>query len=108
MAKLYFTLTGTRHYFGDEFLQPGMEVFLKKEPENPYDSEAIQVRVPGLGTIGYVANSPHTVLGESFSAGRLYDRIGDNAAGTVVYRLPKGVLCRVSRKSVIYPPPGEK
>ena len=43
--------------------------------------------------IGYVANSPYTVIGESMSAGRIYDKIGDEAAGTVLYVLPKGVLC---------------
>lgn len=34
-----------------------------------------------------------TVVGESYSAGRLYDKIGDEATGTVLYVLPKGVLC---------------
>ena len=43
--------------------------------------EAIQVKAKGLGKIGYVANSPFTVKGESMSAGRLYDKIGDKAKG---------------------------
>lgn len=48
----------------------------------------------GITLIGYVAKSPYTVIGESFSAGRLYDRIGDTARGTVLYVLPKrGTLC---------------
>ena len=46
--------------------------YLKKEKDNEYDKEAISVNLPGLGKIGYVANSPYTVLGESYSAGRLY------------------------------------
>ena len=33
------------------------------------------MKMDGLGLIGYVANSPYTVLGESMSAGRLYDKI---------------------------------
>ncbi len=74
--KMYFTLTGTRYYQGHDFLKPGMKVKLIKEPENVYDSEAIRVELPGLGTIGHVANSVHTVIGESMSAGRLYDRKG--------------------------------
>lgn len=49
----------------------------------------------GFGLIGYVANSPYTVLGESMSAGRLYDKIGDEAIGIVKYKLPGGVLCEV-------------
>ena len=62
-----------------------MKVKLEKEPDNEYDKEAIQVKVKGLGKIGYVANSPFTVKGESMSAGRLYDKIGDKAKGKVVF-----------------------
>ena len=47
----------------------------------------------GLGHIGYVANSPYTVIGESWSAGRLYDKIGDMAKGKVFMVMEKGVLC---------------
>ena len=79
MANIYFTVSGTNHYHGQEFIEPGMKVMLEKEPENEYDSEAIKVVMPGIGQIGYVANSPYTVLGESMSAGRIYDKIGNTA-----------------------------
>ncbi len=69
MAKIYFTLTGTNHYFGSNFLEKGMSIILEKEPENEHDAEAIMVKVKGLGKIGYVANSPYTMIGESISAG---------------------------------------
>ena len=49
--------------------------------------------INGVGQIGYVANSPYTVVGESYSAGRLYDKIGDTAKGTVLYVVTKGVRC---------------
>ena len=71
MAKTYFTLAGTNHYFGAFFLKKGMRVELEKEPDNKYDKEAIRVNMEGLGKIGYVANSAYTVMGESMSAGRL-------------------------------------
>ena len=92
MEKIYFTITGTNHYFGNEFLKPDMKVRLIKEPDNDYDKEAIKVELEGLGIIGYVANSPYTVAGESYSAGRLYDKIGDISEGTVMYVLNGGVL----------------
>lgn len=76
MSKTYITLTGTQYYHGKDFLKPGMRVQLVKEPDNKYDKEAIVVRLEGLGDIGHVANSVHTVVDESISAGRLYDRIG--------------------------------
>ena len=91
--KIWFTLTGTNHYLGNGFLEKGMKVRLEKEPDNKCDREAIMVKVKGLGKVGYVANSPWTVLGESWSAGRLYDRIGDTAKGKVVLVTDKGVLC---------------
>ena len=72
MEELYFTIAGCSHYFGSDFMEKGMKVKLEKEPDNEYDKEAIQVKVKGLGKIGYVANSPFTVKGESMSAGRLY------------------------------------
>ena len=93
--KIWFTLTGTNHYLGDDFLEKGMKVRLEKEPDNKHDREAIMVMMKGLGHIGYVANSPWTVIGESWSAGRLYDKIGDTAKGKVVMVMDKGVLCRL-------------
>jgi hypothetical protein len=91
--KIYFTIAGTKHHYGQEFMEKDMKVRLKKEPDNECDAEAIKVMMEGLGHVGYVANSPYTVLGESYSAGRLYDKIGDTAEGTILYVLDKGVLC---------------
>jgi hypothetical protein len=72
-----------------------MKVRLEKEPDNEADKEAIKVSMPGVGQIGYVANSPYTVIGESWSAGRIYDRIGEKASGEVLFVLPGGVLCKL-------------
>lgn len=96
MEKIYFTIAGTKHHYGQEFFETGMTVRLVKEPENEFDKEAIKVEVEGLGLVGYVANSPYTVQGESMSAGRLYDRIADTAHGVVKYILPQGVLCELN------------
>jgi hypothetical protein len=56
----------------------------------------------GLGLVGYVANSPYTVQGESMSAGRIYDRIGDTAIGIVKYVLPQGILCELELEDAEY------
>ena len=95
MKKIYFTIAGTKHYYGQEFFEPNMEVKLVKDPENEVDKEAIRVELEGLGLVGYVANSHYTVQGESMSAGRLYDKIGDTATGIVKYVLPQGILCEL-------------
>jgi len=95
MSSCYITVTGLKHYHGSDFIEPKMTLKLTKEPDNEHDREAIRVDLKGLGKIGYVANSPYTVQGESFSAGRLYDRIGDTAEATVKLILPGGLLCKV-------------
>ena len=92
MEKIYFTIAGTFFYHGKDFFEKDMTVRLVKEPDNAYDKEAIKVELEGLGLVGYVANSPNTVIGESCSAGRLYDKISDTAEGTVLYNVDGGVL----------------
>ena len=67
------------------FLEKGMKLYLEKEPDNKYDKEAIMVKKEGLGLIGYVANSTYTVIGESMSAGRLYDKIGKESNSESCY-----------------------
>lgn len=98
MEKIYFTIAGMCFYHGKDFFEKDMKVKLVKEPDNPFDKEAILVKVDGLGDVGHVANSPYTVVGESYSAGRLYDKIGDTAEGTVLYNVEGGVLCTISIK----------
>ena len=105
--KIWFTLTGTNHYFGQEFLEKGMKIRLEKEPDNRHDREAIKVLLDGVGHIGYVANSPYTVIGESYSAGRLYDKIGDTAKGKVKLVTDRGVLCTLKQKKDDDPVPPE-
>lgn len=100
MKPIYFTITGTKHYFGSDFLKPGMKVKLQKDTQNEFDNEAIAVKMDGLGKIGYIANSSYTVLGESYSAGRLYDKINKKATGTILYVLDNGVLCRLNEFSL--------
>ena len=95
MEKKFFTITGTQYKYGLEIFEKGMQVNLEKDPENEFDREAIKVSVEGLGQVGWVANSIRTVRGESFSAGRLYDKIGDTAVGEVVFVLPDAVLAAI-------------
>lgn len=89
------TITGTCHYHGQEFITPGMKIRLVKDPDNEYDREAIRAELKGLGKIGYVANSPYTVIGESKSAGRMYDLMKKKAKGKVLLVTAKGALCEL-------------
>ena len=70
MGKVYITITGMKHYFGQDFLKPGMKIELIKEPDNEYDKEAIRAEIKGIGKIGYVANSPYTVFWRKYECGK--------------------------------------
>lgn len=63
MEELYFTIAGCSHYFGSDFMEKGMKVKLEKEPDNEYDKEAIQVKIKGLGKVGYVASLRYNQYG---------------------------------------------
>ena len=100
MADIYITIAGADFRYGSDFLEKGMTVKLIKEPDNQYDKEAIKVEIKPFGTIGYVANSVKTVIGECYSAGRLYDKIGKKAKAKVVIVLDNAVICKVCKKSL--------
>ena len=89
------------HNISKDFLEAGMRLMLENELDNEYDKEANQVKLESLECIGYVANSPRTIVGESYNAGRLYDKISDKAFGKVLYVMPTGVLCKLNKKSLV-------
>ena len=100
--SIYFTVTGTAHHVGQSFIEPGMKVTLEKEPDNQFDKEAIVVKMDIFGKIGYVANNYNTIIGECYSAGRIYDKFEDKATGTVKYNIkpddhgfPYGLVCEL-------------
>ena len=101
MKKYYFTITGTEYRHGSDFLKEGMKVKLIKEPDNEYDKEAIKVTLTPIGTIGYVANSVKTVIGECVSAGRLYDKIRNEDEAEILYVLPDGVIAVVDGEEIV-------
>lgn len=103
---IYVTVVGMEYRHGSSFIEANMlgnlKMKLVKEPDNKYDHEAIKVIVPGIGKVGYVANSYRTVGEECYSAGRLYDKIGDEAQCTVLYKLGNGsVICSVDDESLL-------
>lgn len=74
---------------------------IKRRKDNEHDKEAIKVIYEGLGKIGYVANSSYTVIGDSMSAGRIYDKIGKKAKAKVVLVTDHGTICSISKKSLL-------
>ena len=101
MKKYYITITGTGYRHGSDFLKEGMKVKLIKEPDNEYDKEAIKVTLMPIGTIGYVANSVKTVIGDCSSAGRIYDKIRNEDEAEILYVLPDGVIASVEGEEIL-------
>ena len=95
MEEMFITIAGAQYRYGNDFLEKGMELKLVKEPDNKFDPEAIKIELKPFGTIGYVANSVKTVIGECYSAGRLYDKIGDEAKAEVCFITPIGIIAKV-------------
>ncbi len=85
MKNFFLTITAGFKFHGIDIFSPGMIVKLVKEPDNPKDSEAIKVLLPGDIPAGYVANSVHTVTKGTYSAGRIYDKFEDEAFAKVLF-----------------------
>lgn len=71
--------------FNNENLFKRGSIFnIVKEPDNPYDSEAIAVKYDDE-TIAYVVNSINTVVKGTMSAGRIYDKFNNNGKIEIIY-----------------------
>ena len=93
---IYIAITGMSHYFGTSFLKPGQIVHLLKDPDNPYDQEAIKAEIPPIGKIGYVANSTYTVPKGCRSAGRIYDSFDQQVSGIVRFVIKDTIIVELA------------
>lgn len=99
--EVFVTITGLKHYYDQTPFQIGRLLTLIKEPDNVYDSEAIKAKLPYIGTVGYVANSPNTVYMGTVSAGRLYEHIGKKAYAKVLFITHSGVIAAIVQPETI-------
>jgi len=108
MNGFFVTITGMHHYLGKSVLKPGTLVLLVKEPDNEYDENAIRVDLVPVGGVGYVANSPHTIIDGTMSANRIYDgmaracfaRVMFAKGGFIVARLEPSIKAQVIMVSI--------
>ena len=78
MNSTYITINHTEDFGGVMGYRVGDKLTLRKDHDNIYDDEAIIAYKDKL-KCGYVANSVHSVVRGTFSAGRVYDQIKDDA-----------------------------
>lgn len=96
MKEQYISVVGIRHYYGAAPFRIGKKVKCVKEPENPFDSEAIRVQLKHIGKIGYVANSPYTVAAGTKSAGAIAHKVKKKFTAEVMFITRSQVICRVT------------
>ena len=77
-------ITGTQFYEEINPLGEGTVVTLVKEPENEHNPDAIRAEIDGK-TVGYVANSPRTLIKEAKSASEIKDIIKDNQKAEMMF-----------------------
>ncbi len=95
MSEKFITITGFKHYYGLRPFAINNLMLCVKEPENPFDNEAIKVVLPLIGKVGYVANSPETMANGTMSAGRIYDRVKKYFYARVMFTTYSKVICKV-------------
>lgn len=110
MKEQYITIVGFNHYYGARPFKVGKKIKCIKEPDNPYDSEAIKAVIKGIGTVGYVANAPYTVATGTKSAGGIAHKVKKKFKVEVMFITSSKVICKVvegikdkSEKDVIPP-----
>ncbi len=100
LEGLFVTVTGFSHYWNKTPFPIGAVLLCRKEPQNPYDSEAIAVWMQGGEKVGYIANSTNTKANGTMSAARIYDRIGDCFLIEVCFSTQSKIICRVTSPDV--------
>ena len=95
METMFVTITGANYYYGLKPFKVGGILKLVKDKNNHFDSEAIEVKMPYIDTVGFVANSPNTTFKGTYSAGRLYDSIGDYCYARVMFVTHSSVIALV-------------
>lgn len=95
MKEQYITIVGFNHYYGVKPFKIGKKIKCVKEPDNPYDSEAIKAVMKQIGTVGYVANAPYTVAAGTRSAGGIAHKVKKKFTAEVMFITGSKVICRV-------------
>ena len=102
MDRNFITIVGQRHYHYMEPFRVGSIVKLVKEYDNLCDSRAIRVETPDSDTVGYVANSNHTVFDGTDSASSVYDKMGDFAFAKVQFITHSSVIAHIMSPDDVY------
>lgn len=97
MEGRYVTIVGVDQFFGITIFKVDQELLLRKDHENRFDDEAIEVMLESVdGKTGYVANSCHTVAKGTRSAGRIYDTFDEECRCRVLFIVKNNVVAEIA------------
>lgn len=99
-TPIYLTVTHLENAPLKLHLRPGQYLTLKKDHDNPYDDEAVAVYTHRQLLCGYLANSVHSVARGTCSAGRVYDRIGEEAEVLIRFMPEESLIVELQEKIV--------
>ena len=77
-------IAGRQHYNNSVPTNSGAMVDLIKEPDNEHDGDAIRVEFQG-STVGYVANSPYTLIDEAKSASEIKNLFEERTKAKILF-----------------------
>lgn len=95
VKEKYVTITGMNHYYGLQPFKVGKKLKCIKEPDNPYDSEAIKVVIKDVGKVGYIANAPFTKATGTLGAGGIGGYVKKKFKVEVMFITSSKVICKV-------------
>ena len=95
MKEVYITLTGFYSYYGFKPFAIGRRIRCVKEPQNPYDTEAIRAEMKHIGTVAYVANSINTVAMGTSSAGAVGHLVNNTFTVEIMFMTSTKIICKV-------------
>ena len=94
--SMYITVNHLNLFDSVSFLKPGDRLVLRKDRNNIYDDEAIIACKDKL-KCGYVANSVYSVVRGTCSAGRVYDKIKDDAECIIRFMSQEMLICEIAK-----------
>lgn len=80
-------------FYNENLFKNGAVFRIEKEPNNPYDAEAIAVEYDGE-IVAYIANSIDTVVKGTMSAGRIYDKFDTDSKIEIIFN-DDGVIAKL-------------
>lgn len=92
MRETYVTVTGFDSRLKNTCLAAGNILYCEKDE---HGIDLIKCTLPHLGTVGYLARTPHQIAGGTNSAGRIYDRVPYKFTVRIYFTAKNQLICKV-------------